>query len=74
MERQYQPQDQVHTHVNKNLSSSNGGQSKSVDQLDTDSGDLSKAPCSLGSLESHSSDSLNEQPKKNLLRKWHRKQ
>ena len=71
MERQYQPDDQVHTHVRKlgarETNGSHQGQSKSVDQLEHISGDMTRAHCSLGSA-----DSLNEHPRKNLLRKWHR--
>ena len=68
MERHYQPEDQVHTHVNK--SQINGSQSKSVDKMDS----FAAEPKSLGSMESQSIDSLDGQPRKNLLRKWQRKQ
>ena len=73
MERHYHPDDQVHTHVNKQLTkmNTNGSQSKSVDKMDS----LATEPQSLTSMESQSIDSLNEQqPRKNLLRKWQRKQ
>ena len=68
-------QQDLHTHVSKaNNNNGTKAQSKSVDQLESESGSLVTAPQSSLSLEAHSTDSLNEQPKKNLLRKWHRKQ
>ena len=72
MERHYQHDEQVHTHVTKQLSnmSTNGSQSKSVDKMDC----VARDPQSLMSMESQSIDSLNEQPRRNLLRKWQRKQ
>ena len=72
MERHYHPDDQVHTHVTKqhtNLNT-NGSQSKSVDKMDS----MAPDPQSLMAMESQSIDSLNEQPRRNLLRKWQRKQ
>lgn len=72
MERHHQPEDQVHTHVTKQLSNlaTNGSQSKSVDKMDS----LARDPQTLMAMESQSIDSLNEQPRRNLLRKWQRKQ